>query len=348
MPKVSVKCANPNCKGKGFVEVYPYRLKTTKNFFCCPECQAEFNSKPKKPQIAVKCDLDGCENIMYMTETEFKSSKTHFCCKAHHDEYKKNRVKLICDYCHEEYEVPFNRSLRKQEHNFCCKKHHDLFMMNRIKTICDYCGDEFEMTPSDYNRSKRHFCCPEHAKLGLKTNRYELFDDYAELIITSKTHGEKRVKIDLEDVEKCKELTWIVSYNKKLKSWYIQNNTWIDGVCKTTLLHRYLMNPPQDMEVDHQDRNVFNARKSNLKIVTRAENVENRGVTRRSTTGYLHVFREKRGTYRVCIRKNGVNHYKGCFTDIEEANKYAIELRNKLMTNNVFDRLQNNEDSQGA
>lgn len=89
MPKVKVKCSNPTCNGVGFVEVYPYRLKNTKNFFCCLECQAEFNSKPKKPQIAVKCDLEGCENIMYMTETEFKSSKTHFCCKAHHDEYKK-------------------------------------------------------------------------------------------------------------------------------------------------------------------------------------------------------------------------------------------------------------------
>ena len=38
-----------------------------------------------------------------------------------------------------------------------------------------------------------------------------------------------------------------------------------------------------------------------------------------------------------------INHYKGCFTDIEEANKYAIELRNKLMTNNVFDRLNKEE-----
>ena len=218
-------------------------------------------------------------------------------------------------------------------------------MQKRVKTHCAYCGGEIEMIQSKYERAEKHYCCPEHQYLDKKTNMYEIFDDYAELIIISKTHGEKRVKIDLDDVEKCKEMTWIVSYNKKLKSWYIQNNTWVDGVCKTTLLHRYLMNPPQDMEVDHQDRNVFNACKNNLKIVTREENMENRGVTRRSTTGYLNVYREKRGTYRVCVKKNGVNHYKGCFTDIEEANRYAIELRNKLMTNNVFDRINKEENN---
>ena len=121
MPKVTVKCANPNCKGKGFVEVYPYRLKTTKNFFCCPECQAEFNSKPKKPQIAVKCALEGCDKVKYVTETEFKSKKNFFCCKKHHDEFKKKQVMLVCDYCHEEYPVPLNRSKRNQKHNFCTK-----------------------------------------------------------------------------------------------------------------------------------------------------------------------------------------------------------------------------------
>lgn len=351
MPKIKVKCANPNCKGVGFKEVYPYRLKETKNFFCCPECQSEFNSKPNKPQIEVKCDLEGCENVMYMTETEFKSSKTHFCCKAHHDEYKKKRVKVTCALpsCGKEFELPLNRVLRKDKNHFCCKEHQNLFQKRRIVTKCDYegCGKEFEMTYSDYNRSQRHFCCPEHAKLGLKTNRYEFFDDYAELIITSKTYGEVRVKIDKEDVDRCKELTWIVSHNKRLNSWYIQNNTWTDGVCKTTALHRFIMNCPQGMEVDHQQHDFTDCRKQSLKIVTRRENLENLRLSPKNKSGYRGVcFRKDMNKWQAYYSKDNQKVHVGFFDTAELANEAVVKARNEVMTNNVLDRLD--EDSQGA
>lgn len=340
---IEVKCSNPDCDKT--VKIYPYRLKETKNFFCSKECRAKFNSRPRKPKITVKCDLEGCENTVTMTENEFKQSKHHFCSKKCHDEFKKNRVKLICDYCGEEYEVPMNRFLRQQENHFCCVEHHNLFMSQKIKTKCDYCGKEYELAPNRYNRSQRHFCCPEHAKLGLKTNRYEMFDDYAELIITSKTYGEIRVKIDKEDVEKCKELTWIISHNKKLHSWYIQNNTWTNGVCKTLPLHRYLMECPKSMEIDHINRQTLDNRKCNLQVVTREQNVENRGVTRRSTTGILNVYKYGK-KYQVGVTKNGVRHKVLGIETIEEAKEIAKNLRNTLMTNNMIDKLDN--DSQGA
>lgn len=345
MPKVTVKCANLNCKGKGFVEVYPYRLKTTKNFFCCPECQVEFNSKPKKPQIAVKCALEGCDKIKYVTETEFKKKKNFFCCKQHHDEFKKNRAVFVCDYCGREFEVPMNRALREQENHFCCKKHHDLFMQKRVKTHCAYCGAVIEMIQSKYERAEKHYCCPEHQYLDKKTNKYEIFDDYAELIITSKTHGEVRIKIDKEDVEKCQHLTWIANYNKRLKSWYIQNISFINGVAKTTYIHRYIMDCPADKEIDHQNHRFDDCRRQNLKIVTRAENIENRGVTRRSTTGVLNVYKYGK-KYQVGVTKNGERHTRLGIDTIEEAAKIAKELRNTLMTNNILDRLDEDNQAQ--
>lgn len=344
MPKVTVKCANPNCKGKGFVEVYPYRLKTTKNFFCCPECQAEFNSKPKKPQIAVKCALEGCNNVKYVTETEFKSKKNFFCSKKHHDEFKKKQVVLVCDYCGKEYPVPLNRSKRKQKHNFCTKEHHDLFMQKRVKTKCAYCGDEIELIQSKYERAEKHYCCPEHQYLDKKTNKYEIFDDYAELIITSKTHGEVRIKINKEDVEKCKQLTWIANYNKRLKTWYIQNITFVNGVAKTTYIHRYIMDCPADKEIDHQNHRFDDCRRQNLKIVTREENVENRGVTCRSTTGILNVY-PYGNKYQVGVTKNGVRHNVLGIETIDEAKEIAKGLRNELLTNNVLDRLDEDKNN---
>lgn len=347
MPKVTVKCANPNCRGKGFVEVYPYRLKTTKNFFCCPECQSEFNSKPKKPQIAVKCALEGCDKVKYVTETEFKSKKNFFCCKKHHDEFKKKQVTLICDYCGDEYSVSYSRSIRKQEHNFCKVECHNEFMKNRITAICDYCGDEYETIPSKYNPNGRNFCCEEHRLLGIKTNRYEIFDDYAELIITSKTHGEIRVKIDKEDVEKCKQLTWIANHYKRYNSWYIQNNTWIDGVCKTTLLHRYIMDCPPDKEVDHQLHDWKDCRKKFLKIVTRQENLENLRLSPKNKSGYRGVcFRKDMNKWQAYYSRDNHKVHVGFFDTAELANEAVVKARNEVMTNNVLDRInkENNND----
>lgn len=353
MPKVKVKCANPNCKGVGYVEVYPYRLKTTKNFYCCKECMAECYSQPVKEQITVKCDLEGCENIITMTQKEFDKSEKHFCCRQHHDEYKKKRVTVTCalEGCNNTFELPLNRVQRGEKH-YCCKEHQNLSQKKRIIAKCDYekCGRQFEMTLSDYNRSNKHYCCFEHFKLAQQSNQYEYFTDYVELVINSDTHGEIRVKIDKEDVEKCKMLNWTANYNQRLDRWYIQNITYKKGKGKTTYLHRYIMDCPNDKEVDHIFHDAFDCRKQSLQIVTREENLENRKITKHNTTGYLNVSKDKAtGKYYVVIRKNGKTYYGGRFDNIEEANLKAIEIRNSIMTNNILDRLKEDDNnSQGA
>ena len=353
MPKIKVKCANPNCKGVGYVEVYPYRLKTTKNFYCCKECMAECYSQPVKEQITVKCDLEGCENIITMTQKEFDKSEKHFCCRQHHDEYKKKRVIITCalEGCNNTFELPLNRVQRGEKH-YCCKEHQNLSQMKRTFVTCDYegCRRTFEATPSDLAKGQKHYCCEEHRILAMKTNKYDIFENYAELVISSRLHGEVRVKIDKEDVEKCKQLTWIANYNQRLNRWYIQNITYKNGKGITTYLHRYVMDCPNDKEVDHIFHDAFDCRKQSLQIVTREENLENRKITKHNTTGYLNVSKDKAtGKYYVVIRKNGKTYYGGRFNNIEEANLKAIEIRNSIMTNNILDRLKEDDNnSQGA
>jgi len=44
---------------------------------------------------------------------------------------------------------------------------------------------------------------------------------------------------------------------------------------KLIRMHRYIMNPPKDMQVDHIDRNKLNNQRANLRICTSAENQRN-------------------------------------------------------------------------
>ena len=342
---IEVKCSNPDCNKT--VKIYPYRLKETKNFFCSKECRTKFNSRPRKPQITVKCDLEGCENTITMTENEFKQSKHHFCSKKCHDEFKKNRVKVICAYeeCKQEFEIPKGRYVEGRDY-FCCVEHHNLFMSKKVKVKCDLqgCENEFELPPNKFKRSEKHYCCFEHFKLAQQSNEYEIFDDYAELIINSNKHGQIRIKIDLDDVEKVKQRNWTISYNQKLDSWYVQNITCKDAIYTTTLLHRYIMDCPKDMEVDHVLHDFRDCRKKYLKIVTREENVENRRVTKRSTTGILNVY-PYGNKYQVGVTKNGVRHNVLGIDTIDEAKEIAKGLRNELMTNNVLDRLDEDKNN---
>lgn len=95
-----------------------------------------------------------------------------------------------------------------------------------------------------------------------KLNRYDLKNDYG-IGYTSK--GEE-FYFDLEDYEKIRGYTWCKDGNH-----FCAN---IDGV--KFRLHRFIMNCPDGMVVDHINHDQRDNRKINLRICTRAENNHNR------------------------------------------------------------------------
>jgi len=99
---------------------------------------------------------------------------------------------------------------------------------------------------------------------------------------------------------------------------------------KNLSMHRFLMNPPQWMVVDHIDGNGLNNRRSNLRICTQRQNVYNSRPKGKSSR-YKGVCRDKsKNRWVVYVRHNGRNHYVGRFRDeIEAARAYdrkAYEL----------------------
>jgi len=112
-------------------------------------------------------------------------------------------------------------------------------------------------------------------------------------------------------------------------------------------LHRFLMEPGDGMEIDHRDGDPLNNRDSNLRVVTHAQNSENQGPRRSSSTGVRNVHLRTSGFYtglfHVSVTKNNKSHYGGHFRTLEEAAKKAKELRSDLFTHHDEDRCTNPE-----
>jgi hypothetical protein len=99
---------------------------------------------------------------------------------------------------------------------------------------------------------------------------------------------------------------------------------------KMISLHRFLMNPPKGMVVDHKDGNRLNTRRSNMRICTQEQNVWNSRPKGKSSR-YKGVCRDKeKKKWVVYARHRGQTHYLGRFgVEVEAARAYdrkAFEL----------------------
>lgn len=121
-----------------------------------------------------------------------------------------------------------------------------------------------------------------------------------------------------------------LSHNGKPAGW---NNgrywrTRVKGKCKLChiiIMELHIGGPiPDGMEVDHIDRNSFNNKIENLRLVTRQQNVCNTGCRSDSTTGVKGVsFREGRRKPYVAHRQRFGKRSQKSFVTLEEAVEYT-------------------------
>ena len=97
---------------------------------------------------------------------------------------------------------------------------------------------------------------------------------------------------------------------------------------KTILMHREIMNAPDDRVVDHIDGNGTNNRRANLRVCTRAQNLYN-SKPRPSRSQYKGVRYDKRKQKWVAeITHRGKKHYLGSFNEeIQAAKAYDPQAR---------------------
>ena len=125
-------------------------------------------------------------------------------------------------------------------------------------------------------------------KIRLWKNRTELSDIYA--------------TVDDEDYQRA--IDAVTSYNKdgsprkgtgKYYAWRGGNKWYANNGSRYKSLHRVIMNPPADKDVDHINGDTLDNRKENLRICTRSQNMMNKALRSDSSTGFKGVYEVKHG-----------------------------------------------------
>ena len=178
-----------------------------------------------------------------------------------------------------------------------------------------------------YEQYKKYGCITHTGRSIFDKNEIIEYEDYAEIILYDK-HGNEvaRTMIDLEYVDVVKNYKWCFlggyAYSYQLKQ-----------------LHRFIMNPSEDMVVDHINHNKLDNRKCNLRVCTHQENGWNKDPISTNTSGTTGViFDKSRNKWLARIEFNGKQIHLGRFKTKEEAvearRQAEIEYFGEFASNN--------------
>jgi len=137
--------------------------------------------------------------------------------------------------------------------------------------------------------------------------------------------------IDIDDAAWASQWRWFLNIHG-----YAARHDW-DGTTKTdrtVMLHRELLGLAYGdrRRGDHINRDRLNNRRSNLRLATHAENMQNKNAYRGGTSHYRGVcWNEHTRKWQASLRVNGKSINLGGFADELEAAEAARSARARLM-----------------
>lgn len=157
-------------------------------------------------------------------------------------------------------------------------------------------------------------------------NGYIIDGDIATVILNKN----KTVKIDIGDLETIKSFdgNWIMndSNPKRIEYAYGSSSN------KMVLMHRLIMHPPSNKVVDHINGDGLDNRRSNLRVVTQAQNLQNRTMNRNNSSGVSGIYFDKHHCKWVArLRRNGEIVYRKRFDSLRDAEINIKIQRAKLL-----------------
>lgn len=132
--------------------------------------------------------------------------------------------------------------------------------------------------------------------------------------------------IDDGDFDRVRQIEWYASKpNGKRTTIYARSKTKVNG--QYTSLHRFVMEAPGNLCVDHINGDGLDCRRSNMRLATTSQNLHNRGPLASNTSGYKGVTKQD-SRWAVFIRHNGEPIYLGRFKGkVEAAKAYDAKAR---------------------
>jgi hypothetical protein len=142
------------------------------------------------------------------------------------------------------------------------------------------------------------------------------------------TRGQVAI-VDDEDADRVLAHKWRAKRDETGRRWYAVRSVRNGEKVRHVRLHRFILDAPPGVEVDHVDSNGLDNRRANLRLATRSQNQFNRERTRSNKSGFKGVFwvkREKR--FYAQIRYNGTTYRtRGFRTALEAARAYDAAAR---------------------
>lgn len=142
--------------------------------------------------------------------------------------------------------------------------------------------------------------------------------------------------VDAADVDFVNQWTWrLLRSGLTGEHLYASRGARVGGVYRKILLHRELLGLPQigrEPQVDHRDHDGLNNVRANLRVVTQAENGQNKNMLSNNTSGYRGVswlVGNQRWIAHATIDQH--LYYLGSFLTAEAANDTVVAWRRANM-----------------
>ena len=165
------------------------------------------------------------------------------------------------------------------------------------------------------------------SRLSKKYNKYDLDGEYG-VGYTSNTN--EKFYFDLEDYDKIKNYCWHKNASGYIV--YIKNNG--HAYEKNIRLSRLIMDPPNNLVVDHINHDLLDNRKSNLRIATVSQNGMNSTPRNNCSSEFTGVWKDSNNKWCASLTLNQKSIWLGRFNTEEDAvfarrnaeNKYFNEF----------------------
>lgn len=183
------------------------------------------------------------------------------------------------------------------------------------------CGNEKDISGGRLRHNPSYSCgCVSKNK---SKNKWDLSGHYG---VGYDNQG-RPFYFDIEDFDMISKYYWRVHQHE-----YVSTAIYDPNTKKITemQLHRFIMNPLPEQEVDHINHIPYDDRKENLRIVSTSQNQMNTITSSRNTSGVKGVHWDKdTKKWRVRITVNGKRIGLGFYSDINEAAKARKEAEIK-------------------
>jgi hypothetical protein len=159
-------------------------------------------------------------------------------------------------------------------------------------------------------------------------NKFEVLPDGQTVrIFLKRRNGEIiHCHVEIGDLPKLHTLktTWYAHWNNNTQSFYVWGNVrdkWEKSGRRKIQMHRFLMDAPEGLQVDHWNHITTDNRRFNIRIVTQSVNQMNRkGATRNNKTGHRGInFHRESGKFYFRVTIDGKLKHMGSFSTVDDA-----------------------------